>query len=309
MTAAPLTRSRTDTAFLVLTGLFVGGIAVVAGAISFAHMVDLAGRHDQTGWKAYAFPVSVDGLEIVASLYLVAQRRAGRATGVIPWVALVVGTLASLTANVAVGGHDVIGKALAGWPALSMLAAVKLFFAMFDHEEGDQRPSVRDDQRTSTIVPETSPTVPDVPGTVHRTGRAGPAPSGTVPTDRTDELASSGTDRPAKATVDTSAVPGDAGQPATGHASNPGDRAAPVDIRAVAHLIPAARAARATLANGGRSLSRDALADAIRDDGHGVSNARASLLLRILRAEEGLTALGPVPPATTPDQRPDAAAA
>jgi hypothetical protein len=39
------------------------------------------------------------------------------------------------------------------------------------------------------------------------------------------------------------------------------------------HLIPAARAVRAALANDGRRLSRDALADAIRD-GHGVSNER-----------------------------------
>jgi hypothetical protein len=38
-----------------------------------------------------------------------------------------------------------------------------------------------------------------------------------------------------------------------------------------------------------RSLSRDALADAIRDDGHGVFNARASLLLRILKAEPDAT--------------------
>jgi hypothetical protein len=53
----------------------------------------------------------------------------------------------------------------------------------------------------------------------------------------------------------------------------------------VASLIPAARAARAALANSGRSLSRDALAEAMRDGGHGVSNARASLLLKILKAE------------------------
>jgi hypothetical protein len=39
------------------------------------------------------------------------------------------------------------------------------------------------------------------------------------------------------------------------------------------------------LADAGRSLSRDALADQMRDDGHGVSNARASQLLRILRAD------------------------
>ena len=70
--------SRTDKVLRVLTGLTVAGLAIVAGAISFAHMTELAMKHDQTGWKAYAFPVSVDGLEIVASLYLVVQRRAGR---------------------------------------------------------------------------------------------------------------------------------------------------------------------------------------------------------------------------------------
>jgi hypothetical protein len=71
-----------------------------------------------------------------------------------------------------------------------------------------------------------------------------------------------------------------------GRVNDPGGRVAPIDLRNVAHLIPAARAARVALVRGGRSLSRDALADTMRDDGHGVSNARASLLLKILRAEE-----------------------
>jgi len=57
--------------------------------------------------------------------------------------------------------------------------------------------------------------------------------------------------------------------------------------------VPAARAARATLASGGRSLSRDNLADAMRDDGHGVSNERASLLVKILKAEQDVTTIGP----------------
>jgi hypothetical protein len=71
-------RTRTDKTLLILTAVFVAALAFVAGAISFAHMRELATHHDQLGWKSYAFPISVDGLEIVASLYLVAQRRAGR---------------------------------------------------------------------------------------------------------------------------------------------------------------------------------------------------------------------------------------
>jgi hypothetical protein len=65
-----------------------------------------------------------------------------------------------------------------------------------------------------------------------------------------------------------------------------------LDIRTVAHLIPAARAARAAMASKGQSLSRDNLADAMREDGHGVSNERASLLLKILKAEQDVLAIG-----------------
>jgi hypothetical protein len=158
-------------------------------------MRELALDHHQLGWKSYAFPISVDGLEIVASLYLVAQRRSGRPTGPIPWIALIIGTAASLAANVAVGGADPIGKALAGWPAVSMLVSIKLLFSMIDHTKVDQRSTARDDQRTS-------PTVPDVPGTVRQTGRDEAAPSGTVPARRTNALAPSATgpaDRPTSA--------------------------------------------------------------------------------------------------------------
>ncbi|MFI9638954.1 DUF2637 domain-containing protein [Micromonospora sp. NPDC051925] len=261
--------SRADKALRVLTGLTVAGLAVVAGAISFAHMTELAIEHGQTGWKAYAFPISVDGLEIVASLYLVAQRRAGRPTGWVPWVALVVGTVASLAANVAVGGHDPIGKALAGWPALSMLVSVKLLFSMIDHGEGDQR-TVRDDQRPSADRP-------SAPGTVRGTAPDRGPSSGPTPDGRTGE------DGPSATEVGSTPV----------QSAESGKEPARAEIRAIAHLIPAARAARSVLAREGRSLSRNGLADAMRDDGHGVSNARASLLLKILR-EEGDTSLGAV---------------
>jgi hypothetical protein len=293
-------KTRTDKTLLILTALFVGGLAIVAGAISFSHMRELATHHDQLGWKSYAFPISVDGLEIVASLYLVAQRRAGRHIGWIPWVALIVGTIASLAANVAVGGADPIGKALAGWPALSMLVSVKLLFSMFDHESVDQRTTVRDDQRTSA-------TVPDVPGSVRQTGRDDAAPSGTVPPERTNAPASSATGRADPSAEPTPGRPGTPSDAAPARTGDPADRATPADIRTVAHLIPAARAARATLATEGRSLSRDNLADAMRNNGHGVSNARASLLVKILKAEESLTQLKPAPAPTHTGDRAQAA--
>ncbi|GIF71880.1 DUF2637 domain-containing protein [Asanoa siamensis] len=273
-------RTRTDKMLLVLTAVCVAGLAIVAGAISFAHMRELAADHGQTGWKSYAFPISVDGLEIVASLFLVAQRRAGRPTGWVPWVALIIGTAASLAANVAVGGADPIGKALAGWPALSMLVSVKLLFAMFDAQDS-HRAVARDDQRTV-------PTVPDVAQSVRTADPDGVAEIETVPCHQVET-------RPSFETGPADVV-GRAAEGIDGH-NKP---ASPSSVGTVAHLIPAARTARTRLAREGRSLSRDNLADALRDSGHGVSNERASLLVKILKAERDTTTIGPLSTPTHP---------
>ena len=266
-------KTTADKILLTLTALCVGGLAIAAGAISFAHMRELATHHDQLGWKSYTFPISVDGLEIVASLFLVTQRRAGRPTGWIPWMALTVGTLASLAANVAVGGDDPIGKALAGWPALSMLVSVKLLFSMLDHDGRDQRTAGPADQRTAR--------------TVRQTGQNDSTQSGTVASERTDTPAPS----PGGPAGWTSEDPDNLSAGAQAHADGQSERAGPLDIRTVSHLIPAARMARAALARNGQPLSRDSLADAMRENGKGVSNQRASLLLKLLKAEQDVPAV------------------
>ncbi|MDG4773524.1 DUF2637 domain-containing protein [Solwaraspora sp. WMMD792] len=231
----------------------------------------MATEHDQHGWKAFAFPISVDGLEIVAALYMVVQRRAGRRTGWLPWIALVVGTAASLAANIAVGGESVIGKILAGWPALSMLIAVKLLFSMIDHGEDGQR-TVPDDQRTSADRP-------TVLGTVPPASSAGDQPSGTTKGEQAGRAGPAGV--------------GPADRPGGEQPSGTAATTASADARAVAHLLPAARAAGAALASAGRPLSRERLADALRKDGHGVSNERASLLMKVLRSEQETAGPGP----------------
>ncbi|WP_225853607.1 hypothetical protein [Micromonospora sp. AMSO31t] len=50
-------------------------------------------------------------------------------------------------------------------------------------------------------------------------------------------------------------------------------------------LVPAARTAAHTLATHGIPLSRKELARQLRADGHHLSNATASALVRVLRAE------------------------
>ncbi len=107
-------------------------LAGLAGAISYSHMRRLAQQHGQAGWHGHAFPLSVDGLEIVASLVLLADHRAGRRPGWLPWAALVIGTAGSLAANVATAGPGAISQIIAGWPALALLFAVKLLSGMLN---------------------------------------------------------------------------------------------------------------------------------------------------------------------------------
>ncbi|WP_018567975.1 DUF2637 domain-containing protein [Streptomyces sp. PsTaAH-124] len=101
--------------------------AVIAGALSFAHLHDLAAAAGQSGWKAWAYPVSVDLLLVAAWRRL----RAGRDRSSWTWFAIALA--ASLGANVATAGlldlHQVpawLRILVAGWPALAFLGGTLL---------------------------------------------------------------------------------------------------------------------------------------------------------------------------------------
>ncbi|MDT7847942.1 DUF2637 domain-containing protein [Streptomyces justiciae] len=102
--------------------------AVIAGALSFAHLHDLAQAAGQTGWKAWAYPVSVD-------LLLVAAWRRLRTDGPsrLAWCWFLIALIASLGANVATAGFldldhppALLRLGVAGWPALAFLGGTLL---------------------------------------------------------------------------------------------------------------------------------------------------------------------------------------
>ena len=70
---------------------------------------------------------------LVASLVLLADRRAGRKSGWLPWTALSIGTVASLAANIATADNGIISRVIAGWPAVALLIAVKLLSGILEH--------------------------------------------------------------------------------------------------------------------------------------------------------------------------------
>ncbi|CQR62873.1 DUF2637 domain-containing protein [Streptomyces leeuwenhoekii] len=101
--------------------------AVIAGALSFAHLHDLAEAAGQSGWKAWAYPVSVDLL-----LVAVWRRLRTEASG-LAWFWFLVALVASLGANIATAGLLDLDHvpawlriAVAGWPALAFLGGTLL---------------------------------------------------------------------------------------------------------------------------------------------------------------------------------------
>ncbi|WP_053913019.1 DUF2637 domain-containing protein [Streptomyces sp. SCSIO 75703] len=137
--------------------------AVIAGALSFAHLHDLAEAAGQTGWKAWAYPVSVD-LLLVAVWRRLRAERSGLA-----WFWFLVALVASLGANIATAGLLDLDHVpawlrilVAGWPALAFLGGTLLA-----HTPTDRTPAPAPEPRPVPVVdrpagPEPTPEpVPD----------------------------------------------------------------------------------------------------------------------------------------------------
>ncbi|MFA3877158.1 DUF2637 domain-containing protein [Streptomyces sp. MMCC 100] len=132
--------------------------AVIAGALSFAHLHDLAAAAGQTGWKAWAYPVSVD-------LLLVAAWRRLRADGPsrLAWCWFLIALVASLGANVATAGLLDLGDVpawlrilVAAWPALAFMGGTLLAHSPADPVPAPPAPSVP----AQDPVPETAAAEP-----------------------------------------------------------------------------------------------------------------------------------------------------
>ncbi|MEU6519352.1 DUF2637 domain-containing protein [Streptomyces sp. NPDC046978] len=120
--------------------------AVIAGALSFAHLHDLAAAAGQDGWKAWAYPVSVD-------LLLVAAWRRLRSDGPsrLAWCWFVIALFASLGANIATAGFldlanppALLRLGIAGWPALAFLGGTLLAHSGGHREPVPPAPAVPD---------------------------------------------------------------------------------------------------------------------------------------------------------------------
>ncbi|MFG2651729.1 DUF2637 domain-containing protein [Streptomyces sp. NPDC048436] len=142
--------------------------AVIAAALSFAHLHDLASAAGQDGWKAWAYPISVDLLMVAAWHRL----RSGEAKAA-GWCWFLVALTASLGANVATAGlldlDDVpawLRILVAGWPAVAFLGGTLL-------AHGAPTPT-----EVPAAEPESAPTAtaPELPAATPETARPSTPP-------------------------------------------------------------------------------------------------------------------------------------
>ncbi|MFI8515785.1 DUF2637 domain-containing protein [Streptomyces sp. NPDC085460] len=139
--------------------------AVIAGALSFAHLHDLAEAAGQDGWKAWAYPVSVDLLLVAAWRRM--RTDAGNRDA---WLWFAIALIASLGANVATAGlldmNDVppwLRILVAGWPAIAFLGGTLLAHTPHPAPEPTPEPVAAPepvDEVTVERAPEPAPELP-----------------------------------------------------------------------------------------------------------------------------------------------------
>ncbi|MFF4399376.1 DUF2637 domain-containing protein [Streptomyces sp. NPDC001480] len=139
--------------------------AVIAGALSFAHLHDLAAAAGQSGWKAWAYPISVDLLLVAAWRRLRAHRSR------LAWCWFLIALVASLGANVATAGFLDLAHppawlrfGIAGWPALAFLGGTLLTHTPTPAEDrtpASSAPSVAASAPTAEPDPEPVPVAVD----------------------------------------------------------------------------------------------------------------------------------------------------
>ncbi|MFI6981524.1 DUF2637 domain-containing protein [Embleya sp. NPDC050154] len=168
--------------------------AAIAGALSFSHLHDVAQAAGQSGWQAWAYPISVDLLLVASWRRLRLARSSNGATSAHgPWLWFLVALAASLGANIATAGLlDLehvpawLRLIVAGWPAVAFLGGTLLV-----HRPADPEPQPR-------IEPESEP-----PTAVAEVVHDGPAEEPPAPTRAPDPPAlPAGAARVAPALVD-----------------------------------------------------------------------------------------------------------
>lgn len=167
-------RGRDGRSWAVVTAA-AGTVFIAAGAfwLSFTSLADLAARSGIGSGQAWAWPLIVDGIIVVATVAVVAL--AGQRSAWYPWALLVGGALVSVTANaihaVVAADADVprlLAASVAAVPPVVLLAITHLTVILT--RTIDTSPN---HWQVDSLLPGNAPTIPVLPpgGPQHSTRR------------------------------------------------------------------------------------------------------------------------------------------
>ncbi|MEQ4724310.1 DUF2637 domain-containing protein [Nonomuraea sp. B19D2] len=127
-------------------------LAVIAAVVSFHHMHELCLRRDEDRLAAVLISLAVDGAIVVALTSILLADQYGSRWGILAWAMLLVGSLASLGANIAVAEPGLIGCLLAAWPSAALIGRYELLMSQI-RRASPWRPAVVqiDAGRASTL--------------------------------------------------------------------------------------------------------------------------------------------------------------
>ncbi|GHE40363.1 hypothetical protein GCM10017673_48430 [Streptosporangium violaceochromogenes] len=141
----PSTRAVRRIQGTTITGVLL--LAVIAAVVSFRHMHELCLRHGEDQLAAVLIPLAVDGTIVVASMSILLSNRCGSRGGFLAWTMLLVGSLASLGANIAVAEPSLIGRLIAAWPSAALIGSYELLMSQVRRAASEGRAAVRDEAR------------------------------------------------------------------------------------------------------------------------------------------------------------------
>lgn len=101
-------------------------VALVAGAASYQHIAAVALSAGEPDWVAYTLPLAIDGLIVVGVMALLEDKAAGLLPRRSAWLAVVVGVVATLAANVASAEPTATARLVAAAAPVAFLISVEV---------------------------------------------------------------------------------------------------------------------------------------------------------------------------------------
>lgn len=141
-----------DLAIRWATTISVVVLAGIAAVLSYKHMRTLVLEYGETSWTAALLPVSVDGMIVASSMTLLADSRNGQRSGLLPWTLLVIGSTASLAANVAVAEPSLVGRLIAAWPSAALIGSYELLMRQVRNASHKMVQAASDAPHTSPLT-------------------------------------------------------------------------------------------------------------------------------------------------------------